>query len=327
MPKTTDGLMRHMRDNKKLNIGGSKQKRQLRNIGYFHGYKGYNFYQRKENDLSYSEFTELHALYEFDTEIKTLFYRHVMFSETAIKNRILEIIHKESGYDLEPLFEKVLIDYKKHAPGHKEYKKKLAQTLRLRKDIYEKIHENCNTKPYISHYIYDDRPVPVYAVFELLTLGNMVFLTRCLKDTMKINLLKDLDLFITSFEKNEKIIGDLIDCLKGLRNAIAHNGVLYDCRFKDNSTGKQLTEYFNVKMKVKNLEFNRIVDYLAVIILICSSLGYSKTELKRIVREFETSLNKLRNELKHNISVYDKIIGTDVRTKINQINTYINNIS
>lgn len=41
--KTTDGLMRHLRDNG-IDISGSKQKRQLMNTGYFHGYKGYRFF-------------------------------------------------------------------------------------------------------------------------------------------------------------------------------------------------------------------------------------------------------------------------------------------
>lgn len=40
--KTIDGLMRHLRDSG-IEISGSKQKRQLMNTGYFHGYKGYRF--------------------------------------------------------------------------------------------------------------------------------------------------------------------------------------------------------------------------------------------------------------------------------------------
>lgn len=36
--KTTDGLMRHLRENG-ISISGSTQKRQLINTGYFHGYK------------------------------------------------------------------------------------------------------------------------------------------------------------------------------------------------------------------------------------------------------------------------------------------------
>ncbi len=42
--KTIDGLMRHLRDNG-IDINGSKQKRQLINTGYYHGYKGYRFFK------------------------------------------------------------------------------------------------------------------------------------------------------------------------------------------------------------------------------------------------------------------------------------------
>ena len=41
--KTTDALMRHLRDSG-IAIKGSKQKQQLINTGYFHGYKGYRFF-------------------------------------------------------------------------------------------------------------------------------------------------------------------------------------------------------------------------------------------------------------------------------------------
>ena len=41
--KKTDALMRHLRDSG-ISIQGPKQKRQLINTGYFHGYKGYRFF-------------------------------------------------------------------------------------------------------------------------------------------------------------------------------------------------------------------------------------------------------------------------------------------
>lgn len=41
--KSIDGLMRHLRNNG-IDISGSKQKRQLINSGYYHGYKGYRFF-------------------------------------------------------------------------------------------------------------------------------------------------------------------------------------------------------------------------------------------------------------------------------------------
>lgn len=324
-PKTTDGLMRHIRDNKGMSIQGSNQKRELRNIGYFHGYKGYTFFKSKDIGLDFKNFSEVNALYEFDSNIKTLFYKHVMFAETAIKNRILEIIHKESSVELERVFDEILTDYKKYQPGTKNYADKFQNTTRLKSDIYDKIHSNFKKKSFINHFVYNDRPVPLYAVFELFTLGNLVFFIGCMNVNIKIKLAKDLNLYLESFKKKENIVANLVDCLKGLRNAIAHNGVLYDCRFKDSNVGKQLTEYFNVKMHVKNLDFERIVDYLAIIILISSSLGYNKTELRKIIRSFETNLKELKQHL--NINVYFKIIGTDAHIKLKQINQYINNLT
>ncbi|WP_412519684.1 Abi family protein [Staphylococcus simulans] len=324
-PKTTDGLMRHIRNNKDIKIKGSKQKRQLQNIGYFPGYKGYSFFQNKNTPLYFENFDEVVSLYEFDSNIKTLFYKHVMFAETAIKNRLLEIIHRQSGTELDKLFSEVLTDYKRYQVRTGKYKEKFKQTMKLRSDIYEKIHANFTSKSFINHFIYNDRSVPLYAVFELFTLGNLVFFTRCMNSTTKIQIITDLGLYHSSFDKNDRLIGDLIDCLKGLRNAIAHNGVLFDCRFKESNVGKQITEYFNIKMNVKDIQFNRIVDYLAVIILISSSLGYNKTELRKIVKSFELYLNELRQKL--NVSTYDRIFGTDVLNKIREINAYINSFS
>ena len=48
--KTIDGLMRHLRSNG-IQISGSTEKRQLRNFGYFHGYKGYRFFGTSANRL------------------------------------------------------------------------------------------------------------------------------------------------------------------------------------------------------------------------------------------------------------------------------------
>lgn len=42
-PKTINGLMKHLRSNN-VGISDTKQKRQLINQEYYHGYKGYRFF-------------------------------------------------------------------------------------------------------------------------------------------------------------------------------------------------------------------------------------------------------------------------------------------
>ena len=68
-PKTINALMKYLRDEKGISIGGSSQKRKLRNIGYYHGYKGYRFIRKPSNQVKYSDYNELLAVYEFDSQI------------------------------------------------------------------------------------------------------------------------------------------------------------------------------------------------------------------------------------------------------------------
>ena len=50
LPKTLNSLMKHLRDGG-IAIDGSAQKRRLKNIGYYHGYKGYRFAGNASNRL------------------------------------------------------------------------------------------------------------------------------------------------------------------------------------------------------------------------------------------------------------------------------------
>ena len=58
--KTTDGLMRHLRNNG-ISISGSVQKRLLVNTGYYHGYKGYRFFKTSRTRLPFSTYDEIYA--------------------------------------------------------------------------------------------------------------------------------------------------------------------------------------------------------------------------------------------------------------------------
>ena len=44
--KTTNALMKYLRENHNMIINGSKDKRNLINMGYYHGYKGYRYINR-----------------------------------------------------------------------------------------------------------------------------------------------------------------------------------------------------------------------------------------------------------------------------------------
>ena len=121
-PKSTNALMKYLRDEKGMNINGSSQKRKLRNIGYYHGYKGYRYIRKPSNRISYKEFDELLAIYDFDAQIKALLYPAVMFIETALKNCVLEAIVRTTASDsFVDTYNMVLDNYKEFSTAGKNY--------------------------------------------------------------------------------------------------------------------------------------------------------------------------------------------------------------
>ena len=90
--KTINGLMIHLRDDCGININGSKEKLQLTQYGYYHGYKGYRFIKKRQNTIPYTNFSEIIAVINYDNVLKKLVYPALMFVEMAVKNFTLEQI-------------------------------------------------------------------------------------------------------------------------------------------------------------------------------------------------------------------------------------------
>ena len=109
--KTIDGLMRHLRDNG-ISISGSVQKRQLRNTGYFHGYKGYRFFGTSSNRLPFTSYDEVYATIQYDSKLKSLLYGKMMFIETAVKNVAREsILQYTRSENIQDMYDKAVSLY------------------------------------------------------------------------------------------------------------------------------------------------------------------------------------------------------------------------
>ena len=183
--KTIDGLMRHLRDNG-ISISGSTQKRQLVNTGYFHGYKGYRFFKNAQNSLPFVSYNEVYATIQYDSALKSLLYGKMMFIETAVKNIVLEsILVNANSESIQVMYDKVVSGYN-NAPASSspEQRRKLQQNkLNLQNSIQSSL-ANAYKKnnPKITHF-YNNvgySGVPVWALFEIMTMGDLGYLLSCL---------------------------------------------------------------------------------------------------------------------------------------------------
>lgn len=334
-PKSTNALMKYLRDEKGMSIQGSSQKRKLKNIGYYHGYKGYRYIRKPSNKIAYTEFDELLAIYEFDSQIKSLLYPSVMFIETALKNYVLEVIVGMTGSEsFVDIYSNLLDNYKMFSTAGKSYsddkkreraentfKQNLNKRLSLRARVY-KIQADAynNGNKIANHYLSKDVSIPIWGIFELFSLGEFGHFVSCLNKRCRSEISKSLSIRQTD-DNNAMIPQRLIYATKDLRNSIAHNDVVFDARFRTGNIDKQLRNSITNATGVQNLSFDTITDYIVLIVYQLKLLGVPKTDMKRLISDYTDSVERLRQNIP--TSIFNQIIYTDNRQKINKLKGFI----
>lgn len=334
-PKSIDGLMCYLRDKKGISISGSLQKCKLMNIGYYHGYKGYRYINSPSNHLPYTAFDELVAVYDFDAQLKALFYPSVMQIETAIKNYVLDILvsSTNSGNFID-IYNSLLDNYKAFSTAGKSYhsakerqraedkfKRELKRRLDLRNRIY-KVQTDAygNGNKIADHYLSNDANLPIWATFELLSLGEFGHFVSCLNQHCRADISKSLGIR-QSDDTSAMMPQRLIYATKDLRNAIAHNDVIFDTRFRTGNIDRQVSSAISNATKVSGLSFGTITDYLVLVVYQLKLLHVSKNELKRLIAGFEDIVEKLRSNIP--TSIFNQIIHTDNNAKIATLKKFV----
>ncbi len=149
-------------------------------------------------------------------------------------------------------------DFSRKAAEDK-YKRELKRQLDLRNRIY-KIQSDAfgNDNKIAKHYLEQDRNIPIWAIFELLSLGEFGHFVSCLNLSCRKNI--SLSLGIRQSDDNAALLPQrLIYAVKDLRNAIAHNDVIFDTRFKTGSIDKHVGTNFKAFYFKVNIA---ICDYI-----------------------------------------------------------------
>lgn len=304
--KSTDALMRHLRNNG-ISISGTSQKQQLINTGYFHGYKGYRFFVSSSNRLPFTSYNEINATIQYDTKLKSLLYGKMMFIETALKNIALNTIMTEidssSVYDM---YDKAISSYKNAPAGTREDIKKKYQNnkLNLQGSIQNAIaaayrKENPKITHFYNNVNYNE--VPIWAIFEILTMGDFGYLLSCLTIDMREKVSRSIGINLSS-DTYRELLYKYVYALKDLRNAIAHNDVVYDTRFKKMDPSRPMKQCLILEMGMPYINFKTIGDYIILICYYLKLLKVSKTEIKSFIREFEKITREYEASVNPNVS-------------------------
>lgn len=132
---TINQLMKYLRTKHHIAVK-SNQAQDLRNMGYYHGFKGYRFIRIPSQRISFTSLDEIIALNKFDMHLKALFYPKVMFIENALKSYVIESTLKNAkSENLDVIFNKSITDYRSYTPGSDMYHKQYAKRMMLKGKI------------------------------------------------------------------------------------------------------------------------------------------------------------------------------------------------
>ena len=320
-PKSINALMGYMRDVKGINIKGSNDKKKLRYMGYFHGYKGYRYHNNPANTYTFNSFDEVQAIYDFDMAMKTMFDPEIMFFETTFKNYGLEVILDEvKSKRFADIYAKLLTDYKSFPLGSNDYKKAINKRMNLRNKVYSLISRDYGKRFIVNHYYDKDQPLPIWAIFELISLGEFGTFVDCLETTVGKKVSKSIGIK-SSYDRDGKLLAIIVYALKDLRNAVAHNNTVFDARFKTGKVNTRIAKYISAETGIGNVTFESIVDYVILISFMMKLLECPKKKIIAFVRMFEKSCEELRGKV--STSIFNTIVYTDTRSKLNLLKKYI----
>lgn len=323
--KSTDALILHLKDNG-IQISGDIQKQQLINTGYFHGYKGYRFFRSSKNRLPLTSYSEIYATIQYDTNLKSLFYGKMMFIETALKNIALNTIMKEIGSSsISDMYEKVIYSYKNAPIGTRDDLRKKYQNNKfaLQGSIQNAIAAAYKrNNPKISHFYNDTNhnEVPLWAIFEIITMGDFGYLLSCLTMDMREKISREIGINLSS-DTNRELIYKYVYIFKDLRNAIAHNDVVYDTRFSRMDVSRPMKQCLILETKLPYVNFKTIGDYIVLICYYLKLLKVPKSEIQEFVQSFEYFTKVYKDNVNDNVS--NATLHPDLTTRIQILKNFI----
>lgn len=265
-------------------------------------------------------------IYLFDNRLKAAFYPWIMRTETALKNCIPESMCAEAArQNITATYD----DICKHCfdASAKDHYSQLSF-------LSSKIAKSCGQggRAVVRHFTDASRGVPIWALLEVLTLGEFGAIYGCLSHEIKDDVYKKLgmpqrvwDSSLPNVPKKDRkdLLQALLNAMTSLRNSIAHDNVIADARFAvKNKPGAETCVFFDQTFGLgpNAISFSDLPDYMLLVCFFMVSLGFTKTDCKAFVRSYEQVLTEFAED-----TLCAKMIGKSSALAIKAAYRFISN--
>lgn len=215
----------------------------------------------------------------------------------------------------------VIIEALMHPAGHKKASEFIERKYKMRDDVYSSLTRAYRKGNIVKHYYDKDTYVPIWAIFEVITLGQFGVFVELLDAPVKLALSKVIGIPI-KYNTDGAVLSKLIYMLQDLRNAIAHNGVIFDARYHGNrKVDLTISSWLQHETQVKGISFNSLTDDIVFIMMLMKKLKFRKPQLYSFIRNVQSIDSGLYKSI--GSSLYMKILSSDARTKYKATEKYL----
>ena len=134
----------------------------------------------------------------------------------------------------------------------------------------------------------------------------------CLDRRVKTAVVRDLQM--PTNVDSEAFLKAMVYAMKDCRNAIAHNGVVLDVRFKSGNVNGGVCQLLQSEMGVSGVDFSDITDYVLLLAYLMRRLRFTQTECKQFLSAYEDAIERYRAALP--MTIFSRIVNTSARGKL-----------
>lgn len=226
-----------------------------------------------------AKFSEIYALYVFDSEIKMILLKRILRVENNIKSAIAYEFSKKYGHEN---YLK-MSNFEVSAGSTKAMKNILELIKNIQGDIARQVDKHDSIKHYMSEYGY----VPFWVLVKILTLGTVSRFYRYMKQP-------DRQAISRKYGISDSEMVKMLLILTLCRNICAHDERLYNFKSKEEVPNNRMHTALAIPLGPSGPICGKR-DLFAVIITLKFLL--SKSDFKKMTSEINKAISSLNREL------------------------------
>ena len=218
-------------------------------------------------------FEDIYELYQFDNDLRSIFIKYILMAERNIKSSL--------SYHFCLVYGDMQNDYLDIS--HYDYSGKKKIVIQNMLKIMKGQLRSDSDYVYIRHYMMKYKYVPLWVLFNVLTIGQLSKIYGCQKGRVQIQVCQDFG----PIKINE--MTKMLAVMTKFRNVCAHNDRLFDFRTKDALCDMKIHERLSLLRESGRYMYGKN-DLLAQLIIL--KLLLPEDEFKALFHELKVCFRK-----------------------------------